>query len=69
MHQRRINRALLRAPARGVRHRMMYPWLPVEVHALLDKAARDRGLHPDVLGALLLEIVARENLFDAVIDA
>jgi len=48
---------------------MMHPWLPTEAHALLDKAARDRGLHPDVLGALVLEIVARENLFAAVIDA
>jgi hypothetical protein len=69
LRQPLINRALIRAPAPGVRHRMMHPWLPTEAHALLDKAARDRGLHPDVLGALVLEIVARENLFAAVIDA
>lgn len=50
------------------RHRMMHPWLSAETFAKIEAEAARRKLHPDVLAALVLEIVAHDNLFMAVID-
>ena len=59
--------ALPLAP-RAKRHRMIHPWLPAEAWRALELEAGRRSLHPDVFAALLLEIIARDNLFNAIID-
>jgi hypothetical protein len=47
---------------------MVHPWLPTASYqSLRDEGAR-RNLHPDVLAALLLDIVATDKLFEAVLD-
>ncbi len=62
------NRLSPHAPS-ARRHRMAHPWLTSEGCARLEAEAAKRGHHVDVFAALLLETIAAEDLFAAVIDA
>lgn len=50
------------------RHRMAHPWLSAAAFARIEAEAARRALHHDVLVALLLEVIAADDLFAAVID-
>lgn len=58
---------LPRAPSAD-RHRMIHPWLPAASYAALESEAVRRKLHPDVFAALLIDIVATDKLFGAILD-
>ncbi len=57
---------LPRAPS-AARHRMHHPWLTAEASVRLKAEAERRRLHPDVLAARLLELIAADDLYDAVL--
>ena len=44
------------------------PSLPDDVRGALELAAHERGLPPGVFAGLLLEAIARSDLFDAIMD-
>jgi hypothetical protein len=47
---------------------MRHPWLSAEDNAALEAEAKRRNVHVDVLAAMLLGIVAADNLFSALLD-
>jgi hypothetical protein len=55
------------APPR--RQRMLHPWVNESAAAALEAEAVRRGMHSDALAGELIEHVARDDLFAAVIDA
>lgn len=61
------NNILPRAPS-AQRHRMIHPWLTAPAFVALQVEARGRGLHPDVLAARVIDTIAADNLFAAVLD-
>lgn len=63
--------ARLIAAARGpsaMRHRMVYPWLGFEAFDALKAEAARRAVHVDKLAAACLTLIARDDLFGAVLD-
>lgn len=61
------NHVLPRAPApRG--HRMMHPWIPLPACAAIEAEAVRRGVHPDALVARLVDAIATDRLFGALLD-
>jgi hypothetical protein len=58
---------LPRAPDRR-RYKMAHPWLTRMAHGILTREAAARGVHPDKLAARVIEHVAGDNLWSAVLD-
>ncbi len=52
----------------AARHYMIHPWLPTAAYEALTVQAARRNLHPEVLAALILDVIATDRLFDAVLD-
>lgn len=50
------------------RHRMVPTWVTQDSFARLEAEAHSRDLPPEVLAAMVLETVAKDGLFLAVLD-
>ena len=49
-------------------HKMMHPFVPIATLTAFEAEAARRGIHPDVLAAILIEYIARDDLFGALLD-
>lgn len=58
---------LPRAPS-AQHHRMIHPWLTAKAFAKLALEAERRKLHPERFAADLFEIIARDDMFAAIVD-